>query len=274
MPQNTTAGEFDKVRLPADQPVGRKEIRVTEWGPYDFRSPLVWRTNPLDTTGLLKFDIIGPKGSWKLVNSRGVEDISKRSGTFPDALTARKLPNHKGDIFIELEYNGAQVTTPFGETIPAGKSYRFAFRDARVPMKWQVKWFAFDSTNNPIKNVNLVNELQRSQPAMSRQVNDLNFAWWGGINAGGKQITQFLTTAETEVMLDPGDYELSVTWDDAVRVSLDGKLIINEWNPSLYKFDESPNQTIKFRLGGLHKFKVAHAELGGFATISLKLKKL
>jgi hypothetical protein len=105
-------------------------------------------------------------------------------------------------------------------------------------------------------------------------MNELNFAWWGGINAGGKQITQFLTTAESGVDLEPGNYELSVTWDDAVRVMLDGKYIINEWNPSLYKFDESPNKKLKLKLGGHHNFKVEHAELGGFATISFKLKKL
>lgn len=262
------------VKLPEFHPRGRKHIRITEWGPYDFRSPIIWRTNPPDTTGLLKFDITGSNGHWKLVNSRGVEGISKQSGNFPDAITARKLPNHKSDIFIELEYTGAQITTPFGDVIKAGKPYRFAFRDARVPMKWLVKWFAFDSTNNPVNDVDLVNELQHGKPVLTREVNDLNFAWWGGINAGGKQVAQFLTTAESEVDLEPGNYELSVTWDDAARVLLDGKYIITEWNPSLYKFDESPNKTIKLTLGGKHSFKVEHAELGGFATISFKLKKL
>lgn len=273
IPLNVPLDDMNK-EAPADLPRGRREIRITEWGPYDFRRPLIWRTNPLDTTGLLKFEIIGPKGGWKLVNSRGVSSISATSGRMPYQITARKLPNHKGDILIELEYIGPQVTTEFGETIPTGKPYRFAFRDARVPMKWMVKWFPFDSTNNPVKDVDLVNELQHGQPAMTREVKDLNFAWWGGINAGGKQLTQFLTTAESTVNLDPGQYELSVTWDDAVRVLLDGKFIISEWNPSLYKFDESPNKTMKLKLGGTHTFKVEHAELGGFATISLKLKKL
>jgi len=80
--------------------------------------------------------------------------------------------------------------------------------------------------------------------------------------------------AESEVELLPGEYELSVTWDDAVKVYLDGELILNEWNPSLYKFDESPNKRMKLKLGGKHRFKMEHVELGGFATISFKLKML
>lgn len=271
---NFLYGQEPGVKLPVSHPRGRKHIRITEWGPYDFRYPLIWRTNPLDTTGLLKFDVLGPRGNWKLVNRRGVEQVSGSSGSFPSTITARRLPNHKGDIFIELEYTGEQVTTAFGQTIPAGKPFRFAFRDARVPMKWQVKWFAFDSTNNPVNDVDLVNELQHGKPVMTREVKDLNFAWWGGINADGKKITQFLTIAEAVADLVPGEYELSVTWDDAVRVLLDGRYILTEWNPSLYKFDESPNKTVKLKLGGMHTFKVEHAELGGFATISLKLKKL
>ena len=50
--------------------------------------------------------------------------------------------------------------------------------------------------------------------------------------------------------------------------------MINEWNPSLYKFDESPHKTIKLALDGKHFFTVEHVEVGGFATLGLKIKKL
>ncbi|MGB8194132.1 MAG: right-handed parallel beta-helix repeat-containing protein, partial [Chitinophagaceae bacterium] len=255
-----------KAMLPANHPRGRKHIRITEWGPYDFRYPILWRTNPVDTSGLLKFELIGPKGKWRLLNSKGVRGLLKTSGSFPDVLTAQKQADYKGEILIELEYVGAALTTPFGQKVTAGQPWKFAFRDSRVPMDWQVKWFRFDSTNNPVNDVDLVNELQRGKPVLTQKVRDLNFAWWGGINAGGQRVTQFLTTAETVVDVEPGEYELAVTWDDAVRVILDGNFIVSEWNPSLYKFDESPNKKMKLRLGGRHTIKVEHAELGGFAT--------
>ena len=73
---------------------------------------------------------------------------------------------------------------------------------------------------------------------------------------------------------ESGDYELGLTWDDAVRVYVDGRLVVDEWDPKKYTFDESPHRTVKLKLGGRHRIRVEHAELGGFATLSLKLNRL
>ena len=70
---------------------GRKNIMITEWGPYDFRSPIIWNTNPTDTSGLMKFDLLGPKGKWKIKKFKGVKDISLMNGTFPATVTAIKI---------------------------------------------------------------------------------------------------------------------------------------------------------------------------------------
>jgi parallel beta-helix repeat protein len=86
---------------------GRKNIMMTEWGPYDFRSPIIWNTNPTDTTGLMKFDLLGPKGKWKIKRVKGVKDISLMNGTFPAAITAVKTAGTRTDILIELEYIGS-----------------------------------------------------------------------------------------------------------------------------------------------------------------------
>ena len=282
---------IDSISLPAQNKLPKnvrwnndmKELRITEWGPYDFRSPLLWRSNPTDTSGLLKFEILGPKGKWKLVGSKGVEGISKSAGSFPDNITARKLKGHKGEIYIELEYTQTELgairdkpITQLGKEINFGEPFKFVYRDARVSLQWETLWFNFDSVSNPVRDSGFIQKLQGGEPFMRRQVNDFNFAWWGGLSpgAGQKPYIQFLTVAKAEAELEPGDYELSVTWDDAARIWLDGRLILNEWNPSLYKFDESPNRRVKLGLGGKHQFKVEHVELGGFATISVKLKKL
>ena len=107
------------------------------------------------------------------------------------------------------------------------------------------------------------------------KVNKLDYAWWGGLKSNDKLLTQFLTIAEGAANVEQGNYEIGVTWDDAVKVYIDDKLIMDEWNPSKYKFDESPNRKVELILAaGTHKFRVEHLELGGFATLSLKLKKL
>ena len=254
---------------------GRKNILITEWGPYDFRSPIIWNTNPADTSGIMKFDMLGPKGKWKIKRFRGVKDISAMNGEFPVSITATKLVENTTDIFIEMEFTGSAITTPFGQTVSAGKPYIFSFKKFFQPIEFTVNWFSYDfSVHDPIKTGQITPPNIKLRPIKTEQTKKLDYAWWGGIKTDDGENKQFITSASGSAILLKGTYELGVTWDDAVRVYVDGKLVIDEWNPSLYKFDESPHRTIKLRLEGEHIFSVEHVELGGFATLSLKLKKI
>lgn len=257
-----------------DRYAGRKNIRITEWGPYDFRSPIIWNTNPTDTSGLMKFEILGPSGKWKVRSYTGVGELSAFSGVIPASITARKLAGPRTDIRIELDYTGEESISPFGEVVKAGRPAAFHFRKFFQPVKWEVDWFSYDSLSDLIKRPEAMYQLNK-QPVLKHEITDrLDYAWWGGIRAGEKQYPHFFTLARGQADFLPGDYELSVTWDDAVRVYLDGKLLIDEWQPSKYTFDESPNRKIKIHLAGNHNFKVEHVELNGFATLALKLRRL
>ena len=254
----------------------RSAIRITEWGPYNYNYPLLWRSNPVDTSGLLKFKLFGPDGKWKLIRSKGVSGISKSTGKFPDSITAKLTGEGDGDYFIQLEYVGEkEFTDIFGNKVSAGKPTLFEFRKADVKLNWSVNWYAWDSTRNPVKNQDMIYENAENEPVMQQETKELNYAWWGGLTIQDKKIEQFQTMAWSEVKLEGGKYELAVTWDDAVRVFVDNELIVDEWNPSKYKFDESPNKRVRLELKpGMHEMRVQHVELGGFATLSVKLKKL
>jgi parallel beta-helix repeat protein len=255
---------------------GRKNIMMTEWGPYDFRSPIIWNTNPTDTTGLMKFDLIGPKGKWKIKRFKGVKDISLLNGAFPAMITAIKAADTRTDISIELEYIGSAITTTFGENIAADKPSAFSFKRFFQPIDFDVLWYAYDfKMHDPIKTGMIIPPTARLRPIREEKTTKLDYAWWGGIKTEEGDHPQFVTSASGSATFEKGNYELGVTWDDAVRVYVDDKLVINEWNPSLYKFDESPHKTIKLALDdGKHYFTVEHVEVGGFATLSLKLRKL
>jgi parallel beta-helix repeat protein len=256
------------------QYAGRKNIIVGEWGPYDFRYPIIQHTNPTDTSLLMKFDLLGPAGSWKIKSAKGVKNISLQSGSFPSRITAEKITTAITDINIELEYIGAAFTDAFGKNAVANKPHSFSFKKFFQPIDWTVQFYALDTmVYNPIKEKTLFRPGTNALPLKTEKVNKLDYAWWGGIKTD-KQYDQFITVSEATVDILPGNYELSVTWDDAVRVFIDDSLLINEWNPSLYQFDESPNKKINIKLGGKHHFKIEHLELGGFATLSVKLKKL
>jgi hypothetical protein len=253
---------------------GRKNILITEWGPYDFRSPVIWNTNPTDTSSIMKFDLLGPKGKWKVKSFCGVKDISVMSGDFPGSITATKLVESRTDILIKLEYVGSAITDLFGRNIVAGQAYKFLFKKFFQPIDFTVNWYAYDfSGHDPVKTGKPLPSDPSVSPVKTEKTNKLDYAWWGGIKYKEKEYKQFVTSASGIAELEKGNYELGITWDDAVRVYVDDKLVIDEWNPSLYKFDESPHKTVSLRLGGKHTFKVEHVELGGFATLSLKLRK-
>ena len=254
---------------------GRKNIMITEWGPYDFRSPIIWNTNPTDTSGTMKFDLIGPKGKWKIKRFHGVKDISAMSGTFPATITAIKIESNRTDIMIELEYVGSAITTTLGQSIAAGKPFVFSFKKYFQPVDFEVLWYAYDfKMHDPIKTGQMFPPTARLSPIKTEKATKLDYAWWGGIKTKDATNTQFVTSATGSAIFEKGNYELGVTWDDAVRVYIDGKLVIDEWNPSLYKFDESPHKKIRLALEGRHFITVEHAETGGFATLSLKINKL
>src|SRR5437667_10788759 len=93
----------------------------------------------------------------------------------------------------------------------------------------------------------------------------LDYAWWGGLKTDERQFTQFITVAEGESNFQKGDYELGITWDDAVRIYVDNKLVVDEWNPSKYTFDESPHRQVKLGLEECnHIFSVVLITIGCF----------
>lgn len=252
---------------------GRKNIMITEWGPYDFRSPIIWNTNPADTSAIMRFDLIGPKGNWQIKSVKGLKNVSVNKGVFPASITAEKIKGERTDILIELEYKGSTITTLFGEKKVAAKSYKFYFKKFFQPINWQVLFYSLDtSSHNPIKTGTLFSMFEKKAPFRTEKTDKLDYAWWGGIKEKGVQYKQFITSASGDATFTPGIYEVSVTWDDAVRVYIDEKLVLNEWNPSIYTFDESPNKKVRINLDGHHSFRVEQLELGGFATLSLKIK--
>jgi hypothetical protein len=251
---------------------GRKNIMMTEWGPYNFKYPFIWNTNPIDTSAKMSFNIFGPKGHWRILSAKGVEMNTALKDSFPSSFTAQKLPSQGTDIEIIAEYKGPSFIDEMGNTVPANKPYQFRFTKFFQPIAYTVNWFDFDSANNPIK-FNTIAQIEKTEAFKTEKVNTLDYTWWGGIKAGEKQHQRFLTVGEGTTTFPPGTYELSVTWDDAVRIYIDGKKVFDEWNPTKYNFNEAPHKKIKLSLSGLHHIRVEHVELGDFATLTVKFRK-
>lgn len=250
---------------------GRDKIIITEWGPYNYKYPLIWNTNPLDTGRNLELNFLGPKGSWKVIDTEGLNGLSAIEGEMPKSINVLRHKGEQIDILIDVEFIGEEFIDQYGDVNPKNKPYHFYYRRFFQPIDFTVNFFDFDSANNSLNTGLLFPENVRVRPFKTEKVNRLEYAWWGGIKENGTH-KQFLTIAEGEAEMKGGEYEIEVTWDDAVRVFIDDELIIDEWSKLKNDYDESPHQSVKVDLkAGKHQFRVEHLELGGMATLALKV---
>jgi parallel beta-helix repeat protein len=107
-------------------PQGKDQIRMMEWGPYDFRYPLLW-LKEIDSIGLYHFDIQGPKGNWELQLVKGFDIVYKGEAGFPSSITAKKDGTTTNGI-IQLKYNGPSFVNAFGKLQDSSSHHFFEYR--------------------------------------------------------------------------------------------------------------------------------------------------
>jgi parallel beta-helix repeat protein len=249
---------------------GRKEIRITNWGPYDYLYPIIWLSK-VDSNGKMWFDVLGPKGSWKIKNVDGARNISRNYGTFPDSFTAEKDGNN---LSIEATYVGEKFISQFGKLHSANKPYSFSYSSFEPSVSWDVKWYRWDIDHDPNRNYERFKNLLSTVPIKSETVNKLDYTWWGEI---GKKLPadSFATIATGVLEVPKGKYDLGVTADDLVKVFIDGKLIIDFWDATKYVNDDDAHHSAIMDLdGNKHNIRVEHVENAGFATLIFTLEPL
>ena len=98
-------------------PAGLEEIRITNWGPYNFEYPLVWLKR-IDSTGLYHFEVLGNiTASWRLHSMSGFTIVDPLTGVFPAVFTAMPTINTGATNIsrnIVFEYTGPDYKNQFG----------------------------------------------------------------------------------------------------------------------------------------------------------------
>ncbi len=256
--------------LPTQEfPKGIDQIRITPWGPYDFKSPLIWLSQ-IDSLGLYHFEVLGPKGEWSLGSLRGFEMLTCGPDSLPSKLLA-KLDSNTLNPEINLQYKGAATTDAFGKTIAAGLAQNFSWKGFTPKLAWQLNWYAWDSLSHPETEPQGFEKLLAATPLKTAIVKDLNYIWWGKIS-DGLPADSFATVATTSIDFPKDLYQLSITADDLVRVYLDGKIILDAWSSSYTQYDDGTSHMIELSLNGKHQLKVVHAEKTGLATLQLQIR--
>ncbi|MFI5134212.1 MAG: right-handed parallel beta-helix repeat-containing protein [Chitinophagales bacterium] len=258
------------MKIPGDPAnSGRPNIIITEWGPYDFQRPLLWLDHT-DSTGKMFFRILGRAGKWRSQNIQGVK-LSRTSGNVPDTISARKIPSSFPETKIELQYTGDSFIDEFGRKISASQLVNFSYEKFELPIKWTINYYKMD-TFNPVKYPGVFPNAVKMGSVKTDSTDKIEFTWWGAPDRNVPE-DHFALVATAQQNFPKGDYTFGITADDGVRLYVDGKLVMNEWDDSNCNYDDELHHEVSLHLEGMHQLKIEYYDQTGFATLMLHIRK-
>ncbi|NNE69990.1 MAG: hypothetical protein HKN29_06450, partial [Rhodothermales bacterium] len=249
-------------------PRDRAYILVDEWGPHDFRSPVLWPRSPRKDR-VQWFEIVGPPGRWELTGMTGVDSVSASSGLVGDSIRVWRSTTGVVDMRLEATYVGEAVTDRFGRVTRAGQSFAFEYRYFFVPVDWTMDFWRWDpETSDPRTQEDAFNAILRQDPEASIQTDGLSFGWYRS-PVEGLPPNYFATRSIGQVNAPPGQYVLDLTSDDGVRAWVDGKLVHDDWT-----WHAPKQELIPLELDGRHTIRIDHFEIDGYATLIADLRRV
>lgn len=226
-------------------------IVVDEWGPYDWRSPKLWPVDSSRSTPLA-LRVLGPAGRWKVVGRRGIAALSKDHGRTDDTIVVTPARDSASDWVITLEYRGSRVTSPRGVNHAAGTPYTFSYGRFDPIGMWHVSFFA------------LADSVAPRTPLTTLDTPRLDYMWYRPTVPKVPQ-ANFRVAATADVTLGAGNYVLRTISDDAIRVWVDDKLVIDNWKPhesAVNVADIAP---------GTHRLRVEYYQLDGWTELRVEI---
>src|SRR5579864_2187162 len=259
VPPDPMAGGMD-AKLPSGARRGRATIIVDGWGPYDYRSPKLWPAGkPGDRPLTLR--VLGPEGRWTLAAIAGAS-AAPTSGSVPGEVVVTPA-GASADLRVDLEYIGAEVVTPRGQVVEAGRPFRFSYALFDPAIDWTLRFWRFDATSDPLTDQAAFEARLAAPPVRTETMRRLAFA---NARAFGDGFADHIAiVADGAVDLATGSYDLVVTSDDGVRVGVDGRLAIDDCSIHAAKEDRVPLP------GGQHRLRLEYFQNTGAAALEVQV---
>jgi hypothetical protein len=168
---------------------------------------------------------------------------------------------------------------PYTLTVGAGKFVR-KITGTLTSVTWDATFFRWTKEVDPREDLDGWRKLARGDTAVSVKAKQLTFKYGGGgpsqqnlseelkaANLGGDY---FGMIAKTRLPLPEGKWELTTTSDDGVRVTVDGKPVIDNWtwhppHRDTGTFELDKDRTIEI--------VVEHFEIDGYAVMELQIMR-
>ena len=242
---------------------GRRNIVMTEWGPWDHESPLVRMIQ--DDGDSIRYDL----------HNMGKRVMASIEGS---NVTWQHLPPETTRSGIAYEIRAtAPGVHPYLLQVKSG-GWRQDIRGTLISTTWDVRFFKWDKTTDPRENIGTWRELSRGESAVSGQIKRLTLKYgWSGpseqnlseaITAAKLGNDYFGMTAKTRLPLTSGTWEFTTLSDDGIRVIVDGKPIVENW---AWHGPTRDTGTLELGEDKTIEIEVEHFEIDGYAVLELAI---
>jgi hypothetical protein len=168
------------------------------------------------------------------------------------------------DWEITVDYTGAATVSPRGERHRPGETYRFSYGRFEPAMTWTVRFFRWGDATHPVDQPRAFASLLDGEATVVRTEPRLAYLWYRP-RIAELPAERWALAAEGNVTLPPGDYTLRTISDDAVRVWVDGDLVIDHWAPHGSEIDAAPLAP------GRHTLRVEYYQGGGWTELRVDI---
>jgi hypothetical protein len=200
----------------------------------------------------LRLRTLGPAGIWRLRSVRGAT-VGDSSGMVGDTLTVTPSGADE-DWRVELVWSGAAGDTTF------------AFEHFEPAQRWDVRAVAWDSLADPRSSPELPADLLARPAAFAATLPRLDWMWYRP-DVKALPLERWAMRAESDVLLPEGGAVLRTISDDAIRVWMDGHLVIDHWSPHESAVDETSLP------GGRHRLRVDYLQVDGWTELRLEFAR-
>jgi hypothetical protein len=178
-----------------------------------------------------------------------------------DTIRVTPHPDSVGNWQLVLQYTGVGTTTSRGISAAGSVPVRFSYGRYEPRVAWQVKAWAWPDSLDPRREGNW-QRLTSAPRLFDRTWPRLDIMWYRPTIAELPQ-ARFAFEATGSVSLPAGDHTLRTISDDGIRVWVDGKLVIDNWDLHGSEIDYAP------LTGGSHEIRVQYFQIEGWAELRL-----
>ena len=244
---------------------GRQNIIMTEWGPWDHAWPLVRQVKSVG--GMALYEVLKVPTAEVRVETSG-DQVRGVLSAVPGQTHASQISvtaNTPGVHHYELKLQAAGK--PLAE-----------LKGTLLVTRWEATFFKWPADTDPRKNLEDYRKLAAGPGTVAAPLDELKLHYGmrgpselgisGTMTASRFSADHFGLIARTRLPLTKGDWEFATLSDDGVRVTVDGKSVIDNWT-----WHGPTRDTGKLTLAAdkTVEIVVEHFQIDGYAVLEFSL---